>query len=30
MSPDQAWFSQAVPSGIVWYWRSPTLMLQMS
>ena len=29
MSPDQAWFSQALSSGIVWYWRSPTLMLQM-
>ena len=30
MSPDQAWFSQLVPSGTAWYWTSPTLMLQMS
>ena len=29
MSPDQAWFSQALFSGMVEYWRSPTLMLQI-
>ena len=29
MSPDQAWFSHAVPSGMVWYCESPTLTLQM-
>jgi hypothetical protein len=29
MSPDQAWFSHALSSGTVSYWRSPTLMLQM-